>query len=94
MRLPASHKHCLWRCGYDVLVCAIYQGVWLLKEAMRDQKRPKQQTNSQAVEDTAGGGKRTKKRTNWPSKLRTYEVAYIKNGFTAIQKMVMIINAY
>lgn len=60
MRLSASHKHCLWRCGCDMLVCAIYQCVWLLKEAMRDRKRPKEQTNSQAVEDTAGGEKQKK----------------------------------
>ncbi len=45
-------------------------------------KRPKEQTNSPAVEDTAA--KKTK--TPWPTKTRKYEAAYIKYGFTATRK--------
>lgn len=39
-------------------------------------------TNNPAVEDTAAA----KKHKKWPTRVRTYEAAYIKFGFTARQE--------
>ena len=44
--------------------------------------RSTEPTNSPAVEDTAA----KKPKNSWPIKIRRYEAAYIKYGFTAIQK--------
>lgn len=45
-------------------------------------KRPKEQTDSPAVEDIAA----KQSKNSWPTKTRKYDAAYIKYGFTAIQK--------
>lgn len=84
--MPASRKHCLWRCVFDMSVCGICQGDLLLKLAWLVQtgqqvwtERLKNQTNSPDVEDTAAKKKQLK---NWPNKVKKYDAAnrQRKNG--------------